>query len=262
MNENKNHWLALYLTGKYPGYFKTPDKLLFIDKLQEINPTTFSDEKVKLFGMFGQVDEYEFYLGFINKVERNFPTEFSNFTKALEIPQEILDKINKNKTFNHTELLEEFIRLKWDTDSTTKWKWFEVFLEKFFWSIQWLEVIKIEQAEDEQIDLVIKNNINRPFWSQLGSPLILWEAKNWTSKTNTAVFNNLRGKLSWHKNFSKIWIVIAMNEFTWVVEQNLMRDGASDSIIFPIRGKEIEDLLTSREDPIVWLEERLTWAFK
>jgi hypothetical protein len=42
------------------------------------------------------------------------------------------------------------------------------------------------------------------------------------------------------------------------VEQNLMRDGASDSIIFPIRGKEIEDLLTSREDPIVWLEERLT----
>lgn len=36
-----------------------------------------------------------------------------------------------------------------------------------------LEVVVIKQAKDEQIDIILKNGINRPFWTQLGSPLII-----------------------------------------------------------------------------------------
>ncbi len=260
MNQEKNHWLALYLSGKYPRFFKTPDKLLFIDALQSINPNSFSDEKIKMFGMFGQVNEYEFYLSFLNKVERTFSENFPTLLSRLQIPKEIQDKCLK--FFDHNSLLQEFEKVEADDDKTTKGKAFEGFLNRFFDAMDGLEVINIEQAKDEQIDLVIKNNINRPFWAQLGSPLFIGEAKNWTKNTPTEVFNTLKGKMDGHKNFSRIGIVIAMKDFTSVIDQTIMRDGAGDKIIFPITGENIRKLLVSKQNPIDWLEEQLTNAFR
>ena len=260
MERWQNHWVALYLSGKYPGFFRTPDKLFFIDSLQSINPTAFSDEKIKMLGLFGLVDEYEFYYSFLNKIERDFSDQFIEFLDILNVPKEIRNiwKVS----FNHIQLLNEFKITKGEQNSQAKGKAFEEFLKKFFGSIEGLEVIEIKQASDEQIDLVLKNNVNRPFWIQLGSPLFIGEAKNWTNKTPTEVFNTLRGKMDGHKNFSRIGIVIAMKGFTEEVSKNLIRDGAGEKIIFPITGDNIESLLISKIDPIDWLEEKITWAFR
>ncbi len=262
MNQEKNHWLALYLTGKYPGYFHTPDKLLFIDELQAINPTTFSDEKIKMFGMFGQVDEYEFYLSFLNKVERNFADKFSPFLQSLNIPKEIIAQSIK-KIFNHTFLLQEFQKVKADTNTTTKGKAFEGFLKIFFDNMDGLEVVEIErQASDQQINFILKNNVNRPFWISLGSSLLIGEAKNWKDKTPTKEIATLSDKVNDHKNFSCIGVFVAMNGFTEELDETQKRKGSSEKIIIPIQGDHIETLLTERQDPIDWLEERIIAAFK
>lgn len=262
MNQEKNHWLALYLTGKYPGFFHTPDKLLFIDELQAINPSTFSDEKIKMFGMFGQVDEYEFYLSFLGKVERNFTDKFVLFLEKLNIPKEIRDQSIK-KFFDHDLLLQEFQKVKADKGKTTKGKTFEEFLKTFFDAIDGLEVVEIKQASDEQIDLVIKNNVDRPFWYQLNSPLFLIEAKNHKDKIGTQDIEVLENRVSnKHANFTKLGLFFAVNGFTEPTEELQKRNGGRNFIISHILGEDIEKLLTEKQNPIDWLEERIISAFR
>lgn len=258
--QDKNHWIALYLTGKHPGHFRTPDKLLFIDSLKVVSPTEFSDEKIKLLAMFGQVDEYEFYLSHIAKVEREFPGKLGAFMSSLGIPDEI--RGDEVSFFDRKALLEDFELVRADSNTTTKGEAFEVFLKKFFASIPGLEVLNIEQASDEQIDLIIKNNVDRPFWMHLNSPILLGEAKNWSKNTPTAVLHELRGKMDGHRNFSKIGIVIALNGFTKEAEKNQARDGAGEKIMIKITGADIADLLSGASDPLDWLETRIVDAFR
>lgn len=50
-------------------------------------------------------------------------------------------------------------------------------------SIEGFEITKKRMVNGvEEIDLVIKNNINKPFWSSLSSPCIFTECKNWSEK--------------------------------------------------------------------------------
>lgn len=256
----QNHWIALYLVGKYPGLPYTPDKLLFIDSLQTISPKDFSDEKIKMFGLFGQIDEYEFYLSYLNKLQRDFPENFNQFLRIVSIPDTIINI--SEKIFSHFTFLEEFSALQNITETTKKGKAFEDFLKKMFNAIDGLEVLEIKQSPDEQIDLIIKNNINRPFWIYLNNPIFIGEAKNWTDKTPTSVLNTLRGKMDGHSNFSHIGFVIALNGFTERIENNIVRDGGGKKIIVPINGDDIGALLRRKLDPIDWLENKITDAFK
>lgn len=261
MNQNKNHWIALYLTGKYPGYFYTPDKLLFIDELQAINPLSFSDEKIKLFGMFGKVNEYEFYLSFLNKLERSFNGQYNDFLDRIKIPKDIID-IFIQPSFNHKKFLEKFNILKSITDVTKKGIAFEDFLKEMFDEFNGLEVVNISNPSDEQIDIILKNNVERPFWISLRSSLLIGEAKNWKAKTNTEVFNTLRGKMDGHKNFCRVGFVIALNGFTSEVEKNSIRDGSGEKIVIPIIGDDISKLLIEEIDPIDWMENIIIKVFK
>jgi len=260
MSQKINHWIALYLSGKYPGHFRTPDKLYFIDKLQAINPTVFSDEKIKMFGMFGQVDEYEFYLSFLNKVDRDFPENSTLFKNSFDLPSEITNI--QSDEFPYVELLNEFSIVKQETNPQKKGKGFEEFLKKFFNQINGLEVMDTKQASDEQIDLIIKNNINRPFWISLGSSLFIGEAKHTTSLTKTEAIKKVIGTLDFHKNISKIGIFISMEGFTKEKDEVLKRVGGGDKIISCISGLEIEEFLTIKTDPLDWLEDKIIQSFK
>jgi hypothetical protein len=58
--------------------------------------------------------------------------------------------------------------------------------------------------DDEEIDLVLKNNIESPFFQSLNSPVILVEAKNWKSKTPTKETRNFSMKCDDHKNLTRV----------------------------------------------------------
>lgn len=252
MNQDKNHWIALFLSGKYPGFNRTPDKLLFIDSLQEINPKSFSDDKIKIFGLFGQVDEYEFYFSFLNKAERDFNDQYESLLRKLQVPNELYIGVGV-ESFPYERLLTEFKALKIVENAQQKGKAFEDFLKNLFNSVDGLQVANIEQAEDEQIDLVIKNNINKPFWINLGSAIIVGEAKNWTKKTGAEVLNNLDGKINNHESVCQMGIVIALNGFSSATTQTQTRKGPKH-VIVKIEGDDISNLLESKMNPIDWLE--------
>jgi len=47
---------------------------------------------------------------------------------------------------------------------------------------------------DEEIDLVCMNNVNRPFWLALNSPLLFVECKNWTNHVGAKEVRDLKSK--------------------------------------------------------------------
>lgn len=235
--------------------------LIFWDIYEDV--FGYSLEKLNFYWQQSKEFEEEFYYLVLEKLysrsqkDGNEKEKFDKLLNELDLPDEIYSAW---KTFDYNWLLKEFEAIEknktetWTWDSQKKWKQFENFLKNLFNSIDWLEEIKIEQAEDEQIDLVLKNNINKPFWYSLKSPLIIWEAKNWSAKTWTEVINTVRWKNDWHKNFSRIWLVIAMNWFTKTVDWNLLRDWAWDRIMVAITWEDIKELLNKKLNPIEWLE--------
>lgn len=255
------HWLALYLTGKYPGKAITPDKVRFFDVLQRLNPTVFSDDKIRLYDI---KDDFELYFSFLWKVERDFPSDYGNFLLEIGIPE---DLIQISVLFPRRELKKDFEELKnmsllkTKNSSQKKWKALEDFLRKFFWFMPGIWIHEIKQAKDEQIDLILKNNVNRPSWIQLQSPLIMWEAKNYDKNTGTDVLNTLDGKINNHENFVRVGFVIALNDFTAPTEIQLVRKNGKHILVL-INGAQIEQLLDSSIDPIDWLEEKIFDSFK
>ncbi|MFK7780342.1 MAG: hypothetical protein QM490_04270 [Candidatus Gracilibacteria bacterium] len=102
--------------------------------------------------------------------------------------------------------------------------------------------------------MVIKNNIDKPFWLSFKSPVIIGEAKNWSKNTPVKEMAILSDKMGDHNNFTKIGFLIAMNGFTKVTEQKLERKGGGNKVIVKIIGKDIEKLLNEKLNPLDWLE--------
>jgi hypothetical protein len=65
-----------------------------------------------------------------------------------------------------------------------------------------------------------------------------------------------------HKNFSRIWIVVALTWFTSEIEKNQLRDWAWEKILVAIDWNDIEEMLINKEEPILWLENKITDAFR
>lgn len=251
--------ITSYLLWNNPEKFDKISRLEFFEHVEKIYG--YNIEKLNFFWEQANKFEEDFYKLTFEKFYSQSKKDDLEKAKLERLLKELwlLEFLIKSK-FNHAQLFQEFeaiTKTKTDvntSESQTKWKQFEEFLKKLFNAIDGFEVTEIKQAEDEQIDLVIKNNINKPFWLNLKTPVILWEAKNWSKNTNTEVINTLRWKLVWHANFAKIWFVIAMNWFTKVVESNLLRDGSSERIIVAITWKDIETLLNDELNPIDWIE--------
>ncbi|MDD2744907.1 MAG: restriction endonuclease [Candidatus Gracilibacteria bacterium] len=254
-----NAKITSYLLGNNPGFEKV-SRLEFFEYVEKIYG--YNTEKLTFFWEQANKFEEEFYKLVFEKFYSQSKKDDLEKAKLDRLLKELnlLELIIPNDKFDYSRLLKEFESIeKRKTDINTsnsqkKGKQFEEFLKRLFNSIEGFEVTDIKQADDEQIDLVIKNNINKPFWLNLKTPVILGEAKNWSTNTNTEVINTLRGKLVGHANFVKIGFVVAMNGFTKVVESNLLRDGASERIIVAITGDDIKTLLESELNPIDWIE--------
>ncbi len=252
--------ISLHLSGKISPYLKY-SRLEFFEHLEDI--FGYSIEKQKFYWEQSKEFEEEFYYLVLEKLYSKWQKnewekeKLEKLLKEMNLPEDIYQTF---EWFDYKWLKEEFDwmitkKTKKETwDSQIKWKQLEVFLENLFNSIEWLEVTEINQAEDEEIDLVIKNNINKAFWLNLNSPVIIWEAKNWTKNTPVKEIAILSDKMSDHNNFTRIWFFIAMNWFTKVTEKKLERKWATDKIIVKIEWDDIKELLEKKLNSIEWLE--------
>jgi hypothetical protein len=102
---------------------------------------------------------------------------------------------------------------------------------------------------DEEIDLVIQNNVEKPFWIALQSPLLFFECKNWSKPVGSKELRDFEGKLRNHSNIAKIGIFLAYRGFTAECIDELKRMGREKQII----------VLISREDIIAYINGALTF---
>lgn len=255
--------IALYLSGKIPPDYIKFSRLEFFEHLEIIYEFDISKQEF----YWRQAKEYEEELYFLvidylyrkSTKDKNQKIKFDNFIEKLSIPDEVLGISGTD----FTSLKNDWEKLKLENNSQAKWKLLENFLEGLFDSILWIEVVeKNMKNEDEEIDLVLKNNVQSPFFQSLNSPIILVEAKNWAKPTPTKESRNFGMKCLTHKNLTRVWIFVAVNWFTDVHDDLQKRTGPMDYIEVLLDWSDIEDLLDNNLNPINWLEDKIIKSLK
>jgi hypothetical protein len=132
----------------------------------------------------------------------------------------ILIASRENKTINVSTLdiiaVAEKLKVKVKEPLTAKEKGdiLEDLADILFSGQQGFEVKKKVRGRTDELDLVVKNSINDPFWISLHSPYILVECKNWKDPVRVEHIWNLETKIKKRKGFCSLGVVIAPGGFT------------------------------------------------
>jgi hypothetical protein len=173
--------------------------------------------------------------------------------------------LNEEKTLQQIYLKQKLGQLIHDleklrkADAYLKGKNLEDIIEIIFSSIKGLEIIDKRMSNgDEEIDLTIKNNINKTFWSSLASPCFFVECKNWSSKVNSKEIRDFETKIRNHTKLVKVGFFISFNGFTKEAIIELKRASRDEYHIVTIDGNDIKRLISSETDTLYWLEMLVT----
>jgi hypothetical protein len=147
-----------------------------------------------------------------------------------------------------------------DAESTnTKGQALEDLIEVLFTSDDGLVLSdKRVNTADEEIDLVCVNNVNRPFWLALQSPLLFVECKNWTKNVGTKEIRDFEIKIQNHGSLAKLGFFVSLNGFTDEVPNELKRMCRSGYHVVLFTCAEIEEYLESDVSLLNWLEKQIS----
>jgi hypothetical protein len=110
---------------------------------------------------------------------------------------------------------------------------------------------------DEEIDLVVKNNVGRPFWTGLGSSLLFVECKNWTAPVGAPEIRNFEGKLANHAPLARIGILVAPGGFTSEAINATKRSSRDAYTIILADREDLDALAHGGETVLEWIERLL-----
>ncbi len=110
---------------------------------------------------------------------------------------------------------------------------------------------------DEEIDLIVKNNVDRPFWTGLGSPLLFVECKNWTAPVGAPEIRNFEGKLANHTSMARIGILVAPGGFTGEAVNAIKRSSRDAYTIALADHEDLDALAHGAATVLEWLERLL-----
>lgn len=155
-------------------------------------------------------------------------------------------------------LIDNLVKLK-KTDAYLKGKSLEDLIEIIFSSIKGLEIIDKRMSNgDEEIDLTIKNNIDKTFWSSLSSPCFFVECKNWSTKIGSKEIRDFETKIRNHTRLVKVGFFVSYNGFTKEAITELKRASRDEYHVVTIDGVDIKRLVSSKQDTLTWLEMLVT----
>jgi Holliday junction resolvase-like predicted endonuclease len=95
-----------------------------------------------------------------------------------------------------------------------KGQFLEDLIENIFNKQKGFKISRNIRHSGEEIDLVIMNKIDDPFWNSLQSPLIIVECKNQKKKTDSKEIRIFEGKILEKKSLCKLGIFISTSGFT------------------------------------------------
>ncbi|WP_138429609.1 restriction endonuclease [Fodinibius saliphilus] len=184
---------------------------------------------------------------------------FNKFFESIINEEENLKKlVLKNKI---TEELDRIDNIP-SGSNYLKGKALEDITDIIFSNISGLDVIDKKYSNgDEEIDLLVKNDLNKPFWNAFSSPLIFIECKNWKEKVGTAELRDFEGKLRNHSKLVKIGIFVGFNGFSREVVTELKRSSKEDYHIALITRQDLESFASSKDSILKWLEELMVKVY-
>ncbi|MGB3308239.1 MAG: restriction endonuclease [Nodosilinea sp.] len=200
---------------------------------------------------------------YVNKGQCINPSDFLD-----ELSNTIIRKVGLyNKAFQPLLLKEGNLRSRYiksecrrflkDFDSLDTYKkglWLENMMSLLFGDNSSIEVVnKRVSTGDEEIDLVIKNSIESPFWQAFGSPLFFVECKNWSKPVGSKDIRDFEIKLQNH-SLAKIGFFVSFNGFTSEARSEFKRFGRENYHIVPLSRVDIEEFLKTEKHFYAWLE--------
>ena len=110
------------------------------------------------------------------------------------------------------------------------------------------------KTEEEEIDLVLRNELTDPFWASHQSPFILVECKNWAERVGVKELRVLESKMQDRRGPVRIGIFISVSGFTKPFLQRLKAiQGLDVGVIYPVTGADLTDLVARRESIMQWV---------
>lgn len=111
---------------------------------------------------------------------------------------------------------------------------------------------------DEEIDLVLRNNVQRPFWIALHSPHIFIECKNWSRPVGSSEYRDFQGKLENQGALVQVGLFFAASGFTSEFQNAALRASRSAVTIVTATLHDIERYATGNERLTAWLEDLIS----
>lgn len=100
------------------------------------------------------------------------------------------------------------------------------------------------RTESEEIDIVAENNGMSRFYSQLNSPIVLFECKNWSSKIGSKEIRDFAQKIQNRPRFlCRIGIVVTISGLTSDARKELLGYRGRDYMVAILETKDIEVVL-------------------
>jgi hypothetical protein len=222
-------------------------------------------------------DLTDYFMPFFNEVLVNeYKQKLENFFRGMngktlyKFIQKNIDPLAEiiNPIISEKEAQRNDLKILWEAlikepHKNKKGKRLEEFSTQLFSFDQGLVVDSVNHpTENEEIDLILKNKINDPFWIQLNSPFIFIECKNWSSSVGSPEIKLFKSKVDDHKNVVRVGFMISVNGFAKGLTVEQIRAVSQDKILCGIEGKDIEFFLNSKTSLIEFLEEFITRSIK
>jgi len=106
---------------------------------------------------------------------------------------------------------------------------------------------------DEELDLVLRNDLQEPFWRNFNSPLVLVECKNWTSRVDINELRVLETKMRDRGRLCNVGIFVSLSGFSKPFVQRVRELQQQGLTIFLVERCDIEELLRQRMTLALWL---------
>ena len=151
-----------------------------------------------------------------------------------------------------TRCLQLFTKLGSLTETYQKGKAFEEMVQTLFDEpgLEFQE--KRVNTGDEEIDLIYRNNVSRPFWHGFKSPIVFVECKNWAEKVGAKEIRDFETKLLNHN--ANIGFFVAATGFTSEVDNALRRQSRESHHITLVTSDDILAFCRGDMEFYEWIE--------
>jgi len=136
-----------------------------------------------------------------------------------------------------------------------KGEYLEELVTNLFTTQTGFTVKKNVRRKSEEIDLMILNRLEDPFWVSLQSPVILAECKNQNNKVEPKDVRNFEIKIQDRKSLCRLGIMISTSGFTKGCYETTARSGRDGYKILLIDSKELQKRRINGLKTSEWLEQ-------